>query len=64
MAARPSPQEMFPALFGKQPTQAAPQELGPKDLRLLQWSMQRANLRAAGTRNGQAQPRLATRPIR
>ena len=47
LSTKRSPEELYPNLFSKKPAKAAPRELGPADLRLLQWSMKAASRRSA-----------------
>ena len=48
MSLKRSPEELYPNLFAKSSaSKAAPRELNPADMRLLQWSM-----RAAAQRSG------------
>lgn len=58
MSAQPSPQEMFPNLFGQKPAaKRQARELAPADLRLVQYLM-----RQHGTRRAPQPSRLAPQP--
>lgn len=47
MSNQRSPEELYPNLFAKKPAKAAPREMSPADMRLLQWSMKAASRRSA-----------------
>jgi hypothetical protein len=55
MASHRSPEELFPNLFGKKPAALQTKlEMSPSDMRLLQYTMNKAGRRPNAGRNDQA----------